>query len=70
MTRSRMSRRTMLKGATALAAVLGASGELFAQQAPRSASGQAAPLPPRREFVIRGATVLTMDPAGKCTAGC
>src|SRR5439155_669407 len=64
MTRSRMSRRTMLKGATALAAVVGASGELLAQQADsRSAAGPAAPLPPRREFVIRGATVLTMDPS-------
>ena len=56
MTRSRMSRRTMLKGATALTALVAASGELFAQQRP------AAPLPPRGEFLIRGATVLTMDP--------
>jgi 5-methylthioadenosine/S-adenosylhomocysteine deaminase len=62
MTRSRMSRRTMLKGATALGALLTASGELLGQQAvSRSASGPAAILPPRREFVIRGATVLTMD---------
>ena len=64
MTRSRMSRRTMLKGATALGTLVAASGELLAQQAvSRSAAGPGAPLPPRREFVIRGATVLTMDPS-------
>ena len=64
MTRSDMSRRTMLKGATALTTLLAASGELAAQQVPaHSASSPAAPLPPRGEFVIRGATVLTMDPA-------
>ena len=63
MTRNRMSRRTMLKGATALGALVAASGELSAQQAPaRSAKGPAAPLPPRGEFIIRDATVLTMDP--------
>jgi 5-methylthioadenosine/S-adenosylhomocysteine deaminase len=63
MTRSRMSRRTMLKGATALGTLVAASGELLAQQAvSRSAAGPGAPLLPRREFVIRGATVLTMDP--------
>ena len=63
MTRTRMSRRTMLKGATALGALVAASGELLAQQTvSRSAGGPAAPLPPRGEFVIRGATVLTMDP--------
>src|SRR5262245_5073586 len=64
MTRSRMSRRTMLKGATTLGALVAASPELVAQQAvSRSAAGPAAPLPPRREFVIRAATVLTMDPS-------
>ena len=64
MTRSPMSRRTMLKGATALGALVAAPRELLAQQTPnRSAAAPAAPLPPRREFVIRGATVLTMDPA-------
>ena len=64
MTRNRMSRRTMLRGATALSALLAApSGELFAQQSPtRSAKSPGAPLPPRGEFIIRGATVLTMDP--------
>jgi cytosine/adenosine deaminase-related metal-dependent hydrolase len=65
MTRNHMSRRTMLKGATAMGALLAStSGELLAQQAPaRSAKGPAAALPPRGEFIIRGATVLTMDPA-------
>ena len=50
----------MLKGTSALGALV-AAGELSAQQAPRSAAGRAAALPPRHEFVIRGASVLTMD---------
>ena len=58
---SHMNRRMMLKAASALGA-LTVSGELFAQ-APRPAASRAAPLPPRREFVIRGATVLTLDPS-------
>jgi 5-methylthioadenosine/S-adenosylhomocysteine deaminase len=63
MTRSRMSRRTMLKGTAALGAVVGVSGELPAQPAvSRFAAGPGTSLPPRSEFVIRGATVLTMDP--------
>jgi 5-methylthioadenosine/S-adenosylhomocysteine deaminase len=63
MTHNRMTRRTMLKGASAMAALFATSGELFAQQAvSRSASGARAPLPARGEFVIRGAQVLTMDP--------
>src|SRR5262245_61044372 len=57
MTFSHMSRRTMLKAASAAGALAATSGELFAQ-GPR----RPAPLPPRRDFVIRGATVLTMDP--------
>ena len=64
MVSSHMSRRAILKGATALATLIAASGTLAAQTAPtRSAASPAAPLPPRGEFVIRGATVLTMDPA-------
>jgi cytosine/adenosine deaminase-related metal-dependent hydrolase len=63
MTLSHMSRRTMLKGASALAALVAASGELLAQAAPaHTAAGPSALLPPRGEFVIRGANVLTMDP--------
>jgi cytosine/adenosine deaminase-related metal-dependent hydrolase len=62
MTRNHMSRRTMLKGATALGALIAASGELRAQQVSRTAAGPGAPLPARGEFVVRGATVLSMDP--------
>jgi 5-methylthioadenosine/S-adenosylhomocysteine deaminase len=58
-----MSRRTMLS-ATALGALVAASGELLGQQpVSRSAAAPGAPLPPRRELVIRGASVLTMDPS-------
>jgi 5-methylthioadenosine/S-adenosylhomocysteine deaminase len=59
--RRAVSRRTILKGATALGALAAARGELLAQPA-RSPKGPAAALPPRGEFVIRGANVLTMDP--------
>jgi cytosine/adenosine deaminase-related metal-dependent hydrolase len=63
MTRSRLSRRTMLKGATALGALVAApSSGTFAQTPSRSAKGPAATLSPRGEFIIRGAHVLTMDP--------
>jgi 5-methylthioadenosine/S-adenosylhomocysteine deaminase len=63
MTRNAINRRNVLKGATTLGALLAASGELLAQQAPaRSVKGPVAALPPRGEFVIRGANVLTMDP--------
>jgi cytosine/adenosine deaminase-related metal-dependent hydrolase len=54
----------MLKGTIALTALGAATGQLAAQSSPtRSAASPAAPLPPRGEFVIRGANVLTMDPA-------
>jgi len=63
MTHTRLSRRTMLEGATALGVLAVASGEAFDQQAvSRSAAAPGASLPPRREFVVRGASVLTMDP--------
>src|SRR5215470_13241272 len=63
MMRSPISRRTVLRGATALGALVAASPRLSAQQAPaRSVKGPAAPLPPRGEFIIRDATILTMDP--------
>src|SRR5262245_54715700 len=58
---SRLSRRTMLKGATALSALALASHRGLAQQTQRTAAGPRAPLPPRGELLIRGATVLTMD---------
>src|SRR5262245_52438129 len=57
MTVSQMNRRAMLRGATALGALAATSGELLAQGPRRTP-----PLPMRREFVIRNATVLTMDP--------
>jgi hypothetical protein len=63
MTHTRLSRRTMLTGTTALATLVAASREALAQQTvSRSAAMPGAQLPPRREFVIRGATVLSMDP--------
>ncbi len=57
MTVSHMSRRAMLRSATALGALAATSDQLLAQGARRTT-----PLPLRREFVIRNATVLTMDP--------
>jgi cytosine/adenosine deaminase-related metal-dependent hydrolase len=50
----KFDRRTVLKMATALAAAGLAPNRMFAQAAKA--------LPPRGEFVIRGATVLSMDP--------
>src|SRR5215475_11420599 len=64
MTHTRLSRGTLLTGTTALATLVAASREALAQQTvSRSAAEPGAPLPPRREFVIRGASVLTMDPS-------
>src|SRR5262245_28793054 len=63
MTLNCTSRRTVHRAATASRALLATSRGLPAQPAaPRSASSPAAPLPPRGEFILRGATVLTMDP--------
>src|SRR3954463_7754919 len=62
MTRMTLNRRTLLGGAAALAPSALAPRPLFAQAA-RNAAAPAAPLPPRRELLIRGATVLTIDPA-------
>jgi cytosine/adenosine deaminase-related metal-dependent hydrolase len=71
MAHTRLSRRTMLTGTTALATLAAASREALAQQTvSRSAAAPGAPLPPRREFVIRGAKVLSMDPnTGDFAAG-
>jgi len=60
MTHGRVNRRTWLKGATALGALAATSRGLFAQQAGPTARTAAA-LPQRATFVVRGATVLTMD---------
>ena len=67
MTRNYVSRRTVLRGATALTTLVAAAGPLAAQQVPsRAASSPAAPLPARGEFVIRGANVL--DASGRTLA--
>ncbi len=62
MARMTLSRRRLLEGAAAVGLAPLAPRALFAQAA-RNAGAPGAPLPPRGEFVIRGATVLTMDPA-------
>src|ERR1044071_7955064 len=63
-----LSRRRLLQGASALAAATLAPGRLLAQPV-RSAAAPGAPLPARSELLIRGATVLTMDPAVADLAG-
>lgn len=57
----KIDRRTVLKVGAAFAAAGLASGRALAQGAQGSARPAKA-LPPRSEFVIRGATVLSMDP--------
>src|SRR4051812_182710 len=54
-----ITRRSVLGGATAIAALAAAAPSLRAQ--PRYAPGTAAGLPARGNVVIRGASVLTMD---------
>jgi 5-methylthioadenosine/S-adenosylhomocysteine deaminase len=63
MTGRTFSRRRLMQGAAALATAALMPRRLFAQQAARSAGAPAAPLPGRGELLIRGAAVLTMDPA-------
>src|SRR4051794_38754162 len=53
-----LGRRQVLTAGAVLAAATLTPRALFAQPAARRT-----PLPPRGEFVVRGATVLTMDPA-------
>src|SRR5262245_60083497 len=62
MTYMTFSPRRLLQGATALTPAALGPQQLFAQPV-RSAATPGALLPPRGELVIRGATVLTMDPA-------
>src|SRR3984893_10777627 len=52
-----------MQGAAALGMATLIPQELLAQQAPRTASAPGSSLPARGELLIRGATVLTMDPA-------
>src|SRR5262245_29333031 len=63
MTGRSFSRRALMQGARALGGAALIPQGLSAQQVARAASAPGAPLPGRRELVIRGATVLTMDPA-------
>ena len=70
MTGTIFGRRRLLEGAAAMGMAALTPRVLFAQQAARNAAAPAAPLPARGEFVIRGATVLTMDSAvSDLTAG-
>ena len=57
------SRRELMQGAAVLGAAAFIPQGLSAQQVVRTASAQGAPLPGRGELLIRGVTVLTMDPA-------
>ena len=63
MTGNSFSRRGLMQGAAALGAAALIPQGLSAQQVVRTASTPGAPLPGRGELLIRGATVLTMDPA-------
>ena len=60
MTDNRLTRRALMQGAAALGAAALVPQRLLAQPAARSG---APALPARGEWLIRGATVLTMDPA-------
>ncbi len=57
------SRRRLMRGTAALGTAALLPRRLMAQPAARTARAPGAPLPARGELVIRGATVLTMDPA-------
>jgi 5-methylthioadenosine/S-adenosylhomocysteine deaminase len=63
MTDRRIDRRGILTGSTALGVAGFMSQRAFAQAGPDVPVGPAAALPARGEFVVRGAHVLTMDPA-------
>ena len=63
MTGTVLSRRRLLKGAAAVVTAALTPRALFAQQGARNAGAPGPALPARGELVIRGATVLTMDPA-------
>ena len=63
MTGKSFSRRGLMQGAAALGTAALIPQGLSAQQVGRTASAPGAPLPGRGELLIRGITVLTMDPA-------
>lgn len=59
----KISRRALTQGMAVLATAALMPRQLAAQPVARSASAPGAPLPARGELLIRGAAVLTMDPA-------
>ena len=63
MTASKFSRRRLVQAAAVSATAALMPRALPAQQAPHGAAAPSPSLPARGEFLIRGATVLTMDPA-------
>ena len=63
MTDNMVSRRALMQGVAAVGTAALMPGHLLAQQAGVTATAPGAPLPQRAELLIRGATVLTMDPA-------
>jgi 5-methylthioadenosine/S-adenosylhomocysteine deaminase len=63
MTGKSFSRRGLMQGAAALGTAALIPPGPSAQQVARTASTPGAPLPGRGELLIRGITVLTMDPA-------
>jgi 5-methylthioadenosine/S-adenosylhomocysteine deaminase len=63
MTGRSFSRRGLMQGAAALGTAALMPRGLWAQQVARTASTPGASLPGRGELLIRGVTVLTMDPA-------
>jgi 5-methylthioadenosine/S-adenosylhomocysteine deaminase len=68
MTGMRLSRRHLMWGAAAVGTEALMARRSFAQQS-RNAGAPGAPLPGRGELLIRGATVLTMDPTVPDLAG-
>ena len=69
MTGSKLTRRGLMQAAAASATATLMPRALPAQQAPHGAAAPSPSLPARGEFLIRGATVLTMDPAVPDLAG-
>jgi 5-methylthioadenosine/S-adenosylhomocysteine deaminase len=63
MSNSKFSRRHLMQGAAALGTAAMLPQKLLAQAASRGPGAPASSLPARGELLVRGATVLTMDPA-------
>jgi len=60
---TKLSRRALMRGAAALGTAALLPQRLWAQPVARSGAPALTPLPARGELLVRGATVLTMDPA-------